>query len=142
MEEKINFFSENDFQIGNLDSHIFWLNKIITSEGKVAGEINFIFCNDEYLHKINLQYLNHDTLTDIISFDSSEGNELTGDIFISTERVAENAREFKVEFPEELRRVLAHGILHFCGYKDKTESQAEEMRQKEEEKIAMFHVEQ
>lgn len=142
MEEKINFFSENDFEIENGESYISWLYKIIASEEKEPGEINFIFCDDYYLHKINLQYLNHDTFTDIISFDNSEGNEISGDIFISTERVAENAKEFMVEFPEELRRVLAHGILHFCGYKDKTESQAEEMRQKEEEKIAMFHVEQ
>lgn len=142
MERKINFFSENDFQLTRKKAHLKWLEKIVNSEGKTIGEINFIFCDDDYLHKINMEYLNHDTLTDIISFDNSEGNELSGDIFISTQRVSENAEEFRVEFSEELRRVLAHGILHFCGFKDKNESDAELMRQKEEEKIAMFHVEQ
>lgn len=142
MEGKINFFSENDFQILNREAHISWLENIITSEEREPGELNFIFCDDDYLHKINLQYLNHDTFTDIISFDNSEENIISGDIFISTERVAENAAEFREDFSKELRRVLAHGILHFCGYNDKNESEAEIMRQKEEEKIAMFHVEQ
>ena len=91
---------------------------------------------------INQNYLNHDTYTDIISFDSCIGNILQGDIFISIERVSENSAEYGVEFQEELRRVMAHGILHFCGYKDKSEEEQSLMRQKEEEKMQMFHVEQ
>jgi rRNA maturation RNase YbeY len=93
------------------------------------------------LLNINQQYLNHDTFTDIISFDYSVGNELHGDIFISTERVSENATEFGVSFQNELLRVMAHGVLHYCGYKDKTESDEQIMRSKEDDKINMFHVE-
>lgn len=142
MNGQINFFSENIFQLDNEPGIEKWLREVIVSEDKELDEISYIFCDDEYLHKINLQYLNHDTLTDIISFDNSVGNILAGDIYISTERVLENAAEFNVDFSEELKRVLVHGILHFCGYKDKSESEATMMRQKEDEKIAMFHVEQ
>jgi rRNA maturation RNase YbeY len=92
--------------------------------------------------EINQQYLDHDTLTDIISFDYSVGNELNGDIFVSVERVKENASDYNVTFQEEIQRVLVHGILHYCGYKDKTESDELVMRSKEEEKMKMFHVEQ
>ena len=141
-QEQINFFSETDFNLKNEADHRQWLNRVIESEERGIEEINFIFCDDEYLHKINLQYLNHDTYTDIISFDNSEEGFLAGDIFISIERVKENALQFNVAFDEELRRVLVHGILHFCGYKDKSESEAQTMRQKENENIAMFHVEQ
>lgn len=119
-----------------------WLSAVIVSEEKNEGEINYIFCDDEYLHKINVEYLNHDTLTDIISFDYTVGNEISGDIFVSVERVEDNAKDFNVSFEEELKRVLAHGILHYCGYKDKSDADAELMRSKEDEKIAMFHVEQ
>ena len=90
------------------------------------------------MHKLNLEYLNHDTLTDIISFDYSVGNELSGDVFISVERVEENAGDFKVGFEEELKRVMAHGVLHYCGYQDKSDSDEKIMRSKEEEKIKMF----
>jgi rRNA maturation RNase YbeY len=92
--------------------------------------------------EINQQYLDHDTLTDIISFDYSVGNEINGDVFVSVERVKENASDYKVTFHEEIQRVLVHGILHYCGYKDKTESDELIMRAKEEEKMKMFHVEQ
>ena len=92
--------------------------------------------------EINQQYLDHDTLTDIISFDYSVGNEINGDIFVSVERVKENASDYNVTFQEEIQRVLVHGILHYCGYKDKTESDELVMRTKEEEKMKMFHVEQ
>ena len=115
---------------------------VVGSEGKNLEEVSFIFCDDQYLLKLNQEYLDHDTYTDIISFDNSLGNALAGDIFISVDRVKENASDFGVEFEEELRRVLAHGILHFSGYKDKTEEQASLMRQKEDEKLKMFHVEQ
>lgn len=137
----IDFNYETDFALENEDVISSWLSKVIVSEDKKEGEINYIFCDDEYLLKINLEYLNHDTLTDIISFDYSMGNELNGDIFVSVERVGDNANDFKVSFEEELRRVLVHGILHYCGYKDKTTSDEQIMRSKEDEKIAMFHVE-
>lgn len=119
-----------------------WLSQVIGSEGKKEGEVTYIFCDDDYLLEINKQYLDHDTLTDIISFDYTMGNEISGDIFISVERVRDNAVDFNVSFEEELRRVMAHGVLHYCGYKDKTEADEKMMRNKEEEKIAMFHVEQ
>jgi rRNA maturation RNase YbeY len=138
----INFNYETDFNLDNEEATAAWLGNVITSENKKEGEINYIFCDDEYLHKINVEYLEHDTLTDIISFDYSMGNELHGDIFVSVERVKDNAADFNVSFEEELKRVLVHGILHYCGYKDKGEAEELLMRSKEDEKIAMFHVEQ
>ncbi len=138
----INFNYETDFNLDNEEAIEAWLGNVITSEKKKEGEINYIFCDDEYLHKINVEYLDHDTLTDIISFDYSMGNELHGDIFVSIERVKDNATDFNVSFEEELKRVLVHGILHYCGYKDKGEAEELLMRSKEDEKIAMFHVEQ
>ena len=138
----INFNYETDFTLGDEQAFSDWLSAVIVSESKNEGEINYIFCDDEYLHKINVEYLDHDTLTDIISFDYTVGNELNGDIFVSVERVADNAKDFNVSFAEELKRVLSHGILHYCGYKDKTDEDAQLMRAKEEEKMMMFHVEQ
>ena len=102
------------------------------------GDINYIFCDDEYLLKINIEYLNHDTLTDIITFDYVENGVLNGDIYISIERVMENAGIFSVSYEQELHRVLAHGVLHLCGYKDKTESDAAFMRRKEDFAIQLF----
>jgi probable rRNA maturation factor len=138
----INFNYESDFNLDNEEAIASWLSKVILSENKKEGEINYIFCDDDYLHNINMEYLNHDTLTDIISFDYSMGNELHGDVFVSVERVADNAADFKVSFEEELKRVMVHGVLHYCGYKDKSEEDAALMRSKEDEKIALFHVEQ
>jgi probable rRNA maturation factor len=140
--EIINFYSENDFELQDKELYENWLKKVIASEGKKTGEISFIFCNDEYLLEINKKYLDHDTYTDIISFDNTLGKILQGDIFISTDRVAENAKTFDVNYDEELKRVMVHGILHFAGYKDKTEEEKSLMRQREEEKMKMFHVEQ
>ena len=138
----VTFNYENDFVIENEVSYQEWISRIIESEGFEEGEINYIFCDDEYLLNINNQYLKHDTYTDIISFDYCVGNLLQGDIFVSTQRVAENALNFKVSFDNELKRVLSHGILHYCGYKDKSVDEAIVMRQKEDEKITLFHVEQ
>ncbi len=138
----INFFSENNFDLKQKEGYENWLREVLISEEKKEGEINYIFCDDEYLHEINVKYLNHDDYTDIISFDNAVGNILHGDIFISTERVAENAKKFEVSFDEELKRVIAHGMLHFCGYKDKIDEDAQLMRKKENEKMKMFHVEQ
>ena len=137
----ISFNYETDFELDNESQYEDWISRIIESEGFDEGEINYIFCDDEYLHKINVEYLDHDTLTDIISFDYTVGNLIQGDIFVSIERVRENADDFKVSFDEELRRVLSHGVLHYCGYKDKSEADEVLMRTKEEEKMQMFHVE-
>lgn len=138
----ISFNYESDFELDNETAYVEWLSHVIVSENKKEGDINYIFCDDEYLHKINVEYLQHDTLTDIISFDYSVGNELHGDIFVSIERVEDNAKDFNVSFEDELKRVLVHGVLHYCGYKDKSEKEEALMRQKEEEKMLLFHVEQ
>lgn len=138
----ISFNYETEFQLDNENQIIEWLSRVILSEKKKEGDINYIFCDDEYLVEINQQYLNHNTLTDIISFDYSVGNELHGDIFISIDRVKENAVDFSVSLDEELKRVMVHGVLHYCGYQDKSESDELLMRSKEDEKIKMFHVEQ
>lgn len=136
----ISFNYETDFELGNETVFSDWISRVISSELKDEGEINYIFCDDDYLLQINQQYLDHDTLTDIISFDYSEGNNLHGDIFISIERVRDNALDFAVSFEDELKRVMIHGILHYCGYKDKTDADEKRMRLKEEEKMRMFHV--
>ena len=138
----ISFNYETDFELENEAQYEEWISRIIESEGFDEGEINYIFCDDDYLHKINVDYLDHDTLTDIISFDYTEGNLLQGDIFVSVERVRENANDFNVAFEDEIKRVLSHGILHYCGYKDKSPEDELLMRSKEDEKIQMFHVEQ
>lgn len=137
----ISFNYETDFELHNETHYEDWISRIIESEGFDEGEINYIFCDDEYLHKINVEYLDHDTLTDIISFDYTVGNLIQGDIFVSIERVRDNATDFNVSFDEELLRVLAHGVLHYCGYKDKSDADQALMRSKEEEKMQMFHVE-
>lgn len=137
----ISFNYETNFELENEAQYEDWISRIIESEGFDEGEINYIFCDDEYLHKINVEYLDHDTLTDIISFDYTVGNLIQGDIFVSVERVKDNANDFKVSFEEELKRVLSHGVLHYCGYKDKSPKDEALMRSKEEEKMQMFHVE-
>jgi len=137
----INFDYESKFILENEDNFSNWINEVITSESYVLGEINYTFCDDEYLHKINLEFLEHDTLTDIITFDNTIGTTIYSDIFISVERVQDNADDFKVSFEEELKRVIIHGVLHLCGYKDKSEDDAKLMRSKENEKMALFHME-
>lgn len=139
---KINFYSENEFNLEDEARYASWIENVITSEGKSLEEISYIFCDDEYLLKINMEYLDHDTYTDIVTFDYSVGKTLHGEIYISTERVHENSETFGVKFEDELRRVLVHGVLHLSGYNDKTEEEAALMRSKEEEKMELFHVEQ
>ncbi len=118
-----------------------WIKEAVKNENHKlkVGELTFIFCNDAYLHKINVEYLNHDTLTDIITFDNSDDeNKIEGDIFISVERVRENADTLKTIFGHELRRVIIHGVLHLCGYKDKTKKEAQIMREKEDFYVAKW----
>lgn len=138
----ISFNYETDFELPNEAALERWISRVIASEQKSEGELAFVFCDDAYLVELNQNYLQHDTLTDIISFDYSLGNELSGDVFISVERVRENAEIFSQSFEDEMIRVIIHGILHYCGYKDKSDDDERVMRAKENEKIAMFHVEQ
>lgn len=138
----INFFNEDvNFKLKNKRILKDWLILIISSENYKIRDLNYIFCSDNYLHQINLEHLNHDTFTDIITFDNSErANEVEGDIFISVERVKENAQLNKVGFQTELNRVLAHGIYHLMGYKDKTKKDATLMREAEDRAIELFNV--
>ncbi len=138
----ISYHYETDFKLDRESDYTDWVARVIESESAASNQIDYIFCDDEYLLHINQKYLDHDTYTDIITFDYSEGKQIAGDIFISIERVKENSKEFKVGFKDELLRVMSHGILHLLGYKDKAEDEANVMRNKENEMIALFHVEQ
>ena len=109
-----------------------WLNNVIINENKNIGEIVFVFCTDEFLLAKNIKHLNHDFLTDVITFDYCDDNLIAGDVLISAERVKENAKNFKVNFLNELQRVMVHGLLHLLGYNDKTEKDREMMRKKED----------
>ena len=131
MESNIYYHSECDFQLKDDESITKWLKDAISTEDKELGEINYIFCDDQYLLKKNQEYLQHDSFTDIITFDYTEENRLSADIFISIERVKENAITFAVPFETEFRRVIIHGVLHLMGYKDKSEEDAKTMRSKE-----------
>jgi len=123
-------YIENN-KFSNTEDLNLWLNSVIKEEGMVIGELVYVFCNDEYLLKKNIQFLNHNTLTDVITFDYSDDKIISGDILISTERVVENAKIFKVNYLTELHRVMVHGLLHLLGYKDKIEKDANIMRVKE-----------
>lgn len=145
MEEKelpINFFSEEiDFQLENEEKTSNWLQKVANKEGFIVAAINYIFCDDEYLHKINMEYLNHDTYTDIITFDNSEDEDeqvLEGDIFISVERVKENSATLKTTFEQEIHRVMVHGLLHLTGYDDHSAEDKQLMREKEDSALAIL----
>ena len=131
MVSNIYYHSECNFQLKDKQSITKWLKDAISTENKELGEINYIFCDDQYLLKKNQKYLQHDAFTDIITFDYREENRLSADIFISIERVKENAITFAVPFETELRRVIIHGVLHLMGYKDKSDEEAETMRSKE-----------
>ena len=109
-----------------------WVRFTLDSEGKELGELNYIFCDDEYLHQINVKTLKHNTLTDIISFDYTQGIVVSGDVYISYERVKENSEELNISFKDELHRVMIHGVLHYCGYKDKLQEDKLKMRAKED----------
>lgn len=133
----IHFFYENiHFKITQNLKLKKWIKTSVEKHGQKIKEINFIFCDDAYLLQINQEYLNHDTYTDIITFDNAEKKGvLESDIFISVERVKENAQNLQIDFEQELRRVLIHGVLHLLGYKDKNKTQEQEMRAKEDEAL-------
>jgi len=126
-----NYFFEN-IKSFSFDKKIFdKINRMIFEEKKEEGELSFVFCSDDYLLKMNKDYLQHDYFTDVITFDYTENNIISGDIFISIDRIKENAKRFNVTFEEELQRVMIHGILHLIGYNDKTEEEQSEMTEKE-----------
>lgn len=139
MRSGIYFFCEDiSFNPPPLRSTRTWLKEVASGENKSIGKLNYIFCSDAYLLKINLDYLNHDTLTDIITFDNSETeNVIEGDIYISVDRVRENAERFKAPFIKELHRVMVHGLLHLVGYNDKTLRQKRMMRKKESSYLSL-----
>jgi rRNA maturation RNase YbeY len=129
----VSFHSENSpFQLKNKTKLKNWIHSVVLKEKQTPGEINFIFCDDKFLHKMNKEYLNHQTLTDIITFDYSEKGLISGDAFISVDRVKENAFLFKTTFEKELHRVMVHGVLHLLGYKDKSPTKKAQIRAKED----------
>lgn len=141
----IRFFSEEiEFKLASPGRIRQWIAKSALKEKRAIGEINYIFCSDRYLLSLNQQYLNHNTLTDIITFDNTEGKTISGEIYISTERVSENSIKYDVVMEKELRRVMIHGVLHLCGYKDKGATQKSVMRKKEDACLSLweklFHV--
>ena len=136
----IQFHYQTDFKLSSEEEYTTWVLRVLEAYGKSPGDLNYIFCTDEHLLGINQQYLEHDYYTDIITFPYNEGDTIQGDIFISVERVADNALEYEVSFETELKRVMIHGVLHLLGYGDKGEREALEMRRREDGAIEMFHV--
>ena len=134
----IQFFFENLDEITLPPNTEMWLEQLIISEQKKPGEINYIFCDDEHLLQVNRDFLQHDYYTDVITFDYVKGKTISADIFVSLPRILENASSLSKAFDSELLRVLAHGILHLCGYKDKTEEEISEMRNKEDYYLSIF----
>ncbi len=128
----IDFHYELDFVLNNEEKTMQWVSNCINDFDKKEGELQYIFCDDDYLHKLNVEFLEHDTLTDIISFDYTMGDLISGDIFISIERVKENAKELNIDFNDELDRVIMHGVLHYFGFKDKSDQDKIVMRSKED----------
>ncbi|NME69376.1 rRNA maturation RNase YbeY [Flammeovirga aprica] len=137
--ENITFFNEDiDFTVQNADEVKQWIHEVITKFNFELIEVNYILCSDEYLHKVNVEYLDHDTYTDIITFDNSEyENEIESDIFVSIDRIKENALTIGTSETDELHRVLIHGILHLLGFKDKSEEEAAKMRALEDEQLGI-----
>ncbi|MBP5668659.1 MAG: rRNA maturation RNase YbeY [Salinivirgaceae bacterium] len=135
----VNFFFEDtdEFEINKpeVEKNI---EKLVTNENKILGDVNYILCSDAYLLDINRQYLNHDYYTDVISFDYCEENVISGDIFISVDTVADNAKEYGTTFENELERVMIHGVLHFVGYNDKSDDEVKVMRAKENQYLSLF----
>lgn len=132
------FNYETPFELPNEIQTQEWIQKVVADNGFEIGEINYVFCDDNYLHKLNVEFLNHDTLTDIISFDNTLGKLISGDIFISIERVEENAKDFKVSFENELHRVMIHGVLHYMGFKDKSDDDKTKMRNAENKALSII----
>lgn len=138
----IDYVYNTEFKLINEMKVSFWLNRVVVSEGRVLGELTYAFFNDKELKEMNIKFLNHDYYTDVISFNDSFNKILAGNIAISVDRVIENSKIFKVSFDEELRRVMVHGLLHLAGFNDKTKLDKLKMKEAENLKMQMFHVEQ
>lgn len=140
MTALIQFFSEGvSYELDREKDIQQWLLDLIQAEKLQAGVINYIFCNDDYLLELNQKFLERDTLTDVIAFDYSEAaDEVSGDVFISIERIKENATKFNQSMESELLRVIAHGMLHLCGYEDKDAAQKKEMTSKEDKYLSLL----
>lgn len=137
----ISFFNEDtNFELTNTPLIKNWLQSIAKEQNKIISNINYIFCSDEYLLNINKKHLNHDYYTDIITFDLSEGDDIESDIFISIERVKENALKLNASFQKELNRVIVHGLLHLVGFNDKTEQEKVIMRKKEDSCLSLLKI--
>ena len=135
------FSTENiDFELADEPKVKKWILAVVGAQGKRVGNLNYLFCDDSYLINVNRTYLNHNTYTDIITFDYVEGSVVSGDILISVERVRENATLFNSSFEQELRRVIIHGVLHLLGQADKSDEDAAEMRRKEESALALWNT--
>ena len=137
-ESKISFQSVGAFSLKTKDAVTKCVKRLVKQELRAIGEITFVFCDDNYLHKINLEFLDHDTYTDIITFDYSVGNELVSEVYISVDRVAENAKKYCQTFENEIHRVMIHGVLHLCGYKDKLAEDKQIMRDKENHYLSLL----
>jgi probable rRNA maturation factor len=135
----IEFNYETTFQVEDENRLEKWIENVASENGFEVGEINYIFCDDEYLLKLNLEFLKHDTLTDVISFDNTLGKLINGDIFISVERVVENAKEYNASFEDELHRVMVHGVLHYMGFKDKSDDEIKQMRTAENSSLLLLN---
>ena len=134
----IKYFSSTDFAIKDKLILTSWIEEVINKESRLLEELVFNFCSDESLLKINKEFLKHDTLTDVITFDYSSSKTVSGEVFISVDRVRENAKEFHQDFNDEIRRVMIHGVLHLCGYKDKTPKDKALMSDMENRHLAFF----
>lgn len=134
------FFNAEDVEMPNINQEklCLWLQKVSEKENKDIGEINYIFCSDKYILEVNKQYLNHDYFTDIISFDYSEGNTISGDLFISLDTIKDNADYYKVDYDDELKRVIIHGVLHLLKYNDKTDAEQDVMTKMENESLVLL----
>ena len=134
----ISFYSVGTFSLKTEAAVAACIMAITTEELREVGDITFVFCDDNYLHKINKEFLDHDTYTDIITFDYSVGNEIVSEIYVSTDRVEENAKKYKQTFENEIHRVMIHGVLHLCGYNDKLAEEKQIMRDKENHYLSLL----
>jgi len=138
----IDFSYQTEFVLEDVRHHASWLINIADSYEVVIESLGYVFCDDDYVHSINLQHLSHDTFTDIITFDYGSNEVLEGEIYISIDRVRENAADLNQEFDQELRRVMCHGLLHMIGFNDESKDDKIKMRELEDKALSMFHVKQ
>ena len=137
-EPSISFYSVGTFSLKTEAAVAACIKAIAAEESRKVGDITFVFCDDNYLLKINKEFLDHDTYTDIITFDYSVGNEMISEIYVSTTRVEENAKKYKQTFENEIHRVMIHGVLHLCGYNDKLAEEKQIMRDKENHYLSLL----